>query len=66
VLSAIYLADGVLDVGGRPAPWGRWDAPPAGSRVCPGWIMFALLVMGFSGAAECCNCIAAYLKAGLN
>ena len=24
-----------------------------------------LLVMGFPGAAECCNYIAAYLKAGL-
>jgi hypothetical protein len=28
-------------------------------------LMFALLVMGFLGAAECCNYIAAYLKAGL-
>jgi hypothetical protein len=25
----------------------------------------ALLVMGFPGAVECCNCIAAYLKGGL-
>jgi hypothetical protein len=28
-------------------------------------LMFALLVMGFPRAAECCNYIAAYLKAGL-
>jgi hypothetical protein len=27
--------------------------------------LFALLVMGFPGAAECCNYIAAYLKDGL-
>jgi hypothetical protein len=38
----------------------------AGSWVCPGWIMFALLVMGFPGATECCNYIVVYLKAGLN
>ena len=59
------MLEGDLD-GGRPAPWGRWDASTAGLWLCPGWIMFALLVMGFPGAAECCNYIAAYLKAGLN
>ena len=34
-------------------------APYDGSRVHPGWNMFALLVMGFPGAVDCCNYIAA-------
>ena len=38
---------------------GRGVAPCAWPRVCPGGDMFDLLVMGFPGAVECCNCVAA-------
>jgi hypothetical protein len=54
-VDALWTSLGGIAAVGR----GCGVAPCVGSRVHPGWNMFALLVMGFPGAVECCNCVAA-------